>query len=89
MKKKELFKIIAAHVADMMKAVGFDRRHPMQSKLEELLLIKIQTVVLEKVGVDTAEQLADQVLVDARRDLRDRRKNKRNGPSQTDQEGNA
>lgn len=91
MKKKELFKWVSSHVTAMMKAVEFDRRHPLQSKLEELLLIKIKTVVLAKVGEYTAENLADQVLADARRDLRERRKGKRNGPSQSDpdQERNA
>ena len=75
----------------MLKAVEFNRRHPLQSKLEELLLEKIKTVVLAKVGEATAARLADQVLANARRDLRDKLKGKRNAQPQVapEKEGKA
>jgi hypothetical protein len=86
MKKKELFKFVASHVEAMMSAVEFERRHPLQSKLEALLLDEIKTVILAKVGEATAARLADLVLANARRDLRDKLKDKRNGRSNNNPE---
>jgi hypothetical protein len=88
MTKKELNKWVFSHVGEMTKTAGFDLRHPMRTKLQELLFAEIKAVVAAKVNAQATFRLADQVFADARQDLRARQKAKQNGQSNTASETN-